>query len=97
MWNGGLEVVILIIAVVCGMAWCAKADAPYFGQSERITHPEFATVEFAILFGDGIIGANPSQVVVIDNDGFLLASAPLSIAHKVIWCSRTQVAPICIA
>jgi hypothetical protein len=56
----------------------ALAHSPYFGQKERIDHQEFGIVNFAVLYGDGIIGPDPSQVVVFDSQGYLLAATPLS-------------------
>ena len=71
------------IVVAASLIWCGalspvQAHSPYFGQSERIEHPEFGVVEFAVLYGDGIFFADPSQVVVFDNEGYLLAATPQS-------------------
>jgi hypothetical protein len=56
----------------------ASAHSPYFGQSERMSHPHWGDVHFTVLYGDGIFFADPSQVVVSDSQGYLLAATPLS-------------------
>jgi hypothetical protein len=72
----------------------AVAHSPYFGQKESISHPSFGNVEFAVLYGDGIFFADPSQVVVFDSEGYLLGATPQSEA-LLIRCDRSHGSPTC--
>ena len=68
--------------------WCllsssVQAHSPYFGQRERVELPDFGVVDFAVLYGDGIFFADPSQVVVFDSKGYLLAATPQSGALRI--------------
>ena len=85
-----------LIAIWCCTLSPAFSHSPYFGQDERIDHPDFGVVEFAVLYGDGIIFADPSQVVVFDSDGYLLAATPQSEAF-LIYCDRSGGVPACYA
>ncbi|WP_123618695.1 hypothetical protein L0Z65_04160 [Phaeobacter sp. BS52] len=77
-----------------GFSSPVRAHSPYFGQSERIEHPKFGVVEFAVLYGDGVFFADPSQVVVFDSKGYLLAATPQSEA-LLIQCDRSVSPPGC--
>lgn len=77
-----------MLAFLCKAAPPVQAHAPYFGQSEKIEHPEFGVVHYAILYGDGVLFADPSQVVVFDSEGYLLAATPQSRA-LLIRCDRS--------
>lgn len=72
----------------------AFAHSPYFGQIERMVHPRFAIVKFAVLYGDGILLGDPSRVVIIDSAGYLLAATPLSKA-LIVRCDRADGASTC--
>lgn len=72
----------------------AVARSPHFGQKESISHPGFGNVEFAVLYGEGIFFADPSQVVVFDSDGYLLGATPQSEA-LLIRCDRSHGSPTC--
>jgi len=61
-----------------GLSTQAHAHSPYFGQSERVDHDDFGVVTYAVLYGDGIFFADPSQVVVFDSEGYLLATTAQS-------------------
>ncbi|MGR3823809.1 MAG: hypothetical protein ACU0A5_14670 [Salipiger marinus] len=81
--NQGCFELRLLIAVFASLFWFGasspvEAHSPYFGQSERIEHPKFGVVTLAVLFGDGIFFADPSQVVAFDSEGYLLAATPQS-------------------
>lgn len=90
-WHRNALALILLWFGLCSSAF---AHSPYFGQTEKIDHADFGTVEFAVLYGDGIFFADPSQVVVFDNDGYLLAATPQSEA-LLIRCDQSGSAPIC--
>lgn len=82
------------LLIWCGFCSSALAHSPYFGQSEKIEHADFGVVTFAILYGDGIFFADPSQVVVYDDSGSLLAATSQSEA-LLIRCERSADWPIC--
>ncbi len=84
-----MKLISLLIFAVFVSATSAFAHSPYFGQREKVVLPEFGEVEFAILFGDAIIFANPSQVIVFDSEGHLLAATPLS-DGLIIRCNRAN-------
>ncbi len=92
----GLISFLGVLAIYFFTSLQAFAHSPYFGQGEMIDHPDFGVVEFAVLYGDGIIGADPSQVVVFDNDGYLLAATPQSVSF-LIRCDRSGGVPACYA
>lgn len=71
-----------------------SAHSPYFGQSEEIDLPGFGAIQFAVLYGDGVIFADPARVVVFDSDGTLLAVTPLSVT-LFIQCQRSDKEPFC--
>jgi hypothetical protein len=85
----------LVFAVLVS-ATSAFSHSPYFGQREKVELPEFGEVEFAVLFGDGIMLADPSQVIVFDSEGHLLAATPLS-DGLIIRCSRSDDGQSCSA
>lgn len=85
---------VALILICCGLSSSALAHSPYFGQSESIEHPDFGNVTFAVLYGDGILSADPSQVVVFGSDGYLLAATPQSKA-LVIRCDSSEDTPNC--
>lgn len=84
-----MKTISIFIFVVLASATSVFAHAPYLGQREKIELPKFGEVEFAILFGDGIFFADPSQVIVFDNEGVLLAATPQSDA-LIIRCDRSN-------
>ncbi|MGP3725920.1 hypothetical protein [Cereibacter sphaeroides] len=86
--------VVASLIFVCGLASSAQAHSPYFGQREKIELPGFGMVEFAVLFGDGIVVTDPSQVVVFDSEGYLLAATPQSDALT-IHCEVLDGQPQC--
>ena len=86
----------MMLVLCCGIFSPAQAHSPYFGQSEKTNHPDFGAIEFAVLYGDGIIFADPAQVVVFDSDGHLLAATPLSEAF-LIRCDSSGAQPTCLA
>ncbi|CUH54031.1 hypothetical protein [Shimia marina] len=89
-----MKLISFLIFAVFVSATIASAHSPYFGQREKVELPEFGEVEFAILFGDGIIFADPSQVIVFDSEGHLLAATPLSDA-LIIRCNSSHNAQSC--
>lgn len=95
MWEKCCAVAMLFV-LCCGFFSPAQAHSPYFGQSEKISRPDIGAIEFAVLYGDGIIFADPAQVVVFDSEGYLLAATSLSSAF-VIRCDRSDAEPNCIA
>ncbi|WP_415400737.1 hypothetical protein [Tateyamaria sp. SN3-11] len=91
-----MKLISLLTFVVFVSATSAFAHSLYFGQREKVELPEFGEVEFAILFGDGIIFADPSQVIVFDSEGRLLAATPIS-DGLIIRCSRSNDGQSCSA
>lgn len=91
-----MKFLTFMIVAVFVSATSAFADSTYFGQREKVDLPEFGEVEFAILFGDGIVFANPSQVIVFDSKGHLLAATPISDA-LIIRCTRSSDEKACSA
>lgn len=87
--------VFVWLLVWYGFCSSALAHSPYFGQRENIEHADFGHVTFAILYGDGIFFADPSQVVVYDDRGSLLAATSRS-GVLLIRCERSTDWPICI-
>lgn len=67
----------------------AIAHSPYFLQTETLETPDYGTVTFAVLYGDGIFGADSSQVVVFNETGVLLAATPEAYALT-IQCSHSD-------
>lgn len=95
MWEKCCATAILL--VLCfGLSAPALAHSPYFGQSEKISRPDIGAIEFAVLYGDGIIFADPAQVVAFDSEGHLLAATSLSSAF-IIRCDRSDARPTCVA
>lgn len=95
MWKKCCAAAMLFV-LLGGIFPPAQAHSPYFGQGEKITRPDIGAIEFAVLNGDGIIFADPAQVVVFDSEGHLLAATSLSSA-LVIRCDRSDAKPNCIA
>lgn len=62
----------------------AAAHPPYFGDRQTVQHPEFGPVTYAVLYGDGIIAADPAQVIVYNEEGLLLAATPWSLYKQII-------------
>ena len=89
-----MKAICFVIFALFSSATCAFAHSPYFGQREKVELSQFGEVEFAILFGDGIIFADPSQVIVFDSEGYLLAATPLS-DGLIIRCIRSNDAQSC--
>ncbi len=85
-----------LISAVFVSATSAFAHSPYFGQREKVELRQFGEVEFAILSGDGIISADPEQVIVFENEGFLLAATPVSYGF-IIRCNRSNDPQSCSA
>lgn len=85
---------VALLVFWLGLLSPSQAHSPYFGQREKIDLSEFGVVEFAVLYGDGIFFADPSQVVVFDKEGKLLAATPQS-AALFILCNRSNSAPTC--
>lgn len=79
-----------------GVFSSAQAHSPYFGQGEKVDRTDIGAIEFAVLYGDGIVFADPAQVVVFDSEGYLLAATPLSSAI-IIQCDRSDARPTCLA
>jgi hypothetical protein len=82
------------LLLLIGLSSSAFAHSPYFGQIERMVHPKFAIVKFAVLYGDGVLLGDPSRVVIIDSAGYLLAATPLSKAF-IVRCDRADGASTC--
>lgn len=61
-----------------------------------MVQPDFGVEEFADLHGGGMFFADPSQVVVIDSVGYLLAAAPQP-PPFLVRRLRSGVAPICLS
>jgi hypothetical protein len=80
---------LIVFSLSFGLMSSAWAHSPYFGQRESINRPDFANVVLAVLYGDGIFFADPSQVVVFDNEGYLLAATPQS-TSLFIQCERSD-------
>lgn len=91
-----MKAISFFIFAVFVSATSAFAHSPYFGQREKVDLPEFGEVEFAILFGDGIIFSDPSQVIVFDSEGHLLAASPLA-DGLIIRCNRSNDGQSCSA
>lgn len=91
-----MKLITVLVFAVFVSATSAYAHSPYFGQRETVDLPEFGEVEFAILFGDGIVFADPSQVIVFDSEGHLLAATPLS-DGLIIRCSGSNDGEACSA
>lgn len=93
----GKYCVAAMLFVLCfGLSTPAQAHSPYFGKGEKIDHPDAGAIEFAVLYGDGIIFADPAQVVVFDREGHLLPATSLSQGF-VIKCDRSDARPTCLA
>lgn len=91
-----MKTISFLFLVLLASATSTFAHSPYFGQREKVELPDFGEVEFAILFGDGIIFADPSQVIVFDSEGHLLAATPLS-DGLIISCNRSNDGQSCSA
>jgi hypothetical protein len=93
MWN---RVCAAVLSILLWNVFVSStlAHSPYFGQRESISHRIFGNVQFAVLYGDGIFFADPSQVVVFDNEGYLLAATPQSEALLVL-CDSSHGASTC--
>ncbi|WP_299930598.1 hypothetical protein [uncultured Pelagimonas sp.] len=66
--------ILVFFAFWCAFSSPALADELFFGQRERTNHPKFGTVELAVLYRPLAL----PQVVVFDNEGYLLAASPQS-------------------
>jgi len=93
MWKRCCATVVLLL-FWSGLFSAALAHSPYFGQSESIDHPDFGKIKFSVLYGDGIFFADPSQVVVFDREGYLLAATPQSDV-LLIRCDYSDDTPTC--
>lgn len=74
----GCRIYILATAALFCIASIAHGHSPYFSERIKIEHPDWGSIDFAILNGDGIFFADPGRVVVIDPQGELLAIGPLT-------------------
>ena len=91
-----MKLIPLMFVALCVSATYAFGQSPYFGQREKVELRDVGEVEFGILFGDGIIFADPSQVIAFDSDGHLLAATPLSDA-LIIRCNPSNLGQSCSA
>ncbi|MDR7040670.1 hypothetical protein J2X36_005457 [Methylobacterium sp. BE186] len=67
----------------------ADAHRPYFTRSEMVTLPDGRPGEMRIIAGDGLMAADPTRLLVLDEHGRLLArSAGLQLVDLVCDASR---------
>lgn len=90
-----LSLVLLIFVVVT--PGTIRAHSPYFSENtEAFDGPDGTKLDLRLLYGDGIIIADPVRAVIIDSHGQLRAVSPLSHAMQ-IHCSLRSGRRECLA
>jgi hypothetical protein len=77
------------VVAVCFAASCADAHFPRFTKIEKIALPDGRAGEMRLLQGDGILFGDPVRVLVLDEEGHLIARSLHS--HQLTFlCSRER-------
>jgi hypothetical protein len=88
-WLGNLIVCLGLI-----MSWSALSHSPHLGPDEAAwTAPDGRRLTLAMLYGDGIIAADPGRPVVLDEAKRIIALGPLAY-DGTIKCERDGVCKV---
>lgn len=73
----------------------ALAHSPYYGDTAAISVPQLGDLWIKLLYGDGIIAADPVRAVLVDADGRALAISPLADSLS-LHCKTQQGGAECV-
>ena len=83
------RMLLLLLALTWAAGGSALAHRPYFTQVAPIVLPDGQPGEMRLLHGDGIIFADPVRILVLNQEGHLLASSRRGVP-MLLTCDRDE-------